>query len=277
MPQPYNDEPAKEGLSDSARLDQFYHSQEGQMVAGFLQKAMRPFLGLEADIDRLGFGYPFMCLPSSLLLPSPLAKNALPVLIPSEMGALAYGSDEAVMTAAIASSSWPIASDSMNQIIMCHGLEYCHDGEGALAEANRVLVSAGELVLMVPNRASLWVRNEATPFGHGRPFSKGQISKLLAKTGFTITSLSRALFLPPHLLRAPARLAKGMDHLGHYGWGLFGGVILVRATKLHYATMPKGRGKVMVSLSGALRPARRPAVPLSSRRHNLHSKLVKFI
>lgn len=260
LPQSYDDEPLKDGLTDSARLDQFYHRREGRMAAGFLRKAIRPLLGIEADIDRLGFGYPFMCLPSSYL-----AKSALPVLIPSEMGALAYGSNEAVMTAAIASSSWPIASDSMNQIIMCHGLEYCHDGEGVLAEANRVLVSAGELVLMVPNRSSLWVRNEATPIGHGRPFSKGQISKLLAKTGFTITSQSRALFLPPKLLRAPPRLARGMDHLGSWGWGLFGGVILIRATKLQYATRSKGRGKVMVSLSGAFGAARRPAVPLSSR------------
>lgn len=235
----------KEGLSEIAHLDSYYHSERGYMVAHFLRKAIQPHLQLEAQIDRLGFGYPFMCLPSI----------TLPVLIPSEMGALAYGHGGEVMTAAIDSDAWPIASDSINQIIMCHGLEYCHDPAGCLSEANRVLASAGELVLMVPNRASLWVRDDASPLGHGRPFSKGQITRLLTRAGFAITTSRRALFLPPVGASAPLRLAQAMDHLGQYGWGVFGGVMILHATKLRYATKSKGGLVQKVSLSGALRPA----------------------
>jgi hypothetical protein len=119
----------------------------------------------------------------------------------------------------------------------------------------------------------LWVRDEATPLGHGRPFSKGQVTKLLQKTGFRITAISRALFLPPIAVRAPmlsARLLRAFDTLGHYGWGMFGGMMVVRATKLRYAQKPKGHRRQMVSLSGAFRPAIRPiASPMT------HSKLVK--
>jgi hypothetical protein len=250
------DEAAKEGLSDIARLDAFYHSEMGCLVASFLRKDISPLLRLDSQIDRLGFGYPFMCLPSIGGASSPI-----PVLIPSEMGALAYGHHDHVITASIASDAWPVASDSVNQIIISHGLEYCYDGAACLSEANRALASAGELVLMVPNRRRLWVRDEATPLGHGRPFSKGQVTKLLHKTGFRITAMSRALFLPPMAMRTPllsARLVRAMDNLGHYGWGMFGAMMVVRATKLRYAQKPKGHRRQMVSLSGALRPVASP-------------------
>ena len=250
-----SDDMPKESLSEIAQLDQFYHSDRGRMVAHFLRKAIQPQLQLESQIDRLGFGYPFICLPSV----------NLPVFIPSEMGALAYGHGGEVMTASIESRAWPIAGDSMNQIFMCHGLEYCHDVAACLSEANRVLASAGELILMVPNRASLWVRDDASPLGHGRPFSKGQITRALTKAGFDITKITRALFLPPIGTRAPLRIAQTMDHLGHYGWGVFGGVMVVRATKLRYATKPKGGLVRKVSTSGALRPARGTAASLPLR------------
>ena len=241
-------------VSDIARLDQFYHSEMGHLVSYFLRKQVQPQLRLDSAIDRLGFGYPFMLLP----------KMTLPVLVPSEMGALAYGPPDGVMTASIHSHAWPIATDSVNQIIIAHGLEYCHDGEACLSEANRVLASAGEIVLIVPNRRSLWVRDERTPLGHGRPFSKSQITKLLTKTGFTITNVGRALFTPPFAMHAPNRVARAMDHLGHYGWGLFGGVMVIHATKLRYAKKPKGRGALMVSLSSALRPSVRPVAKTGS-------------
>lgn len=252
----------KEPLSEIARIDQFYHEPHGRLLGSFLRSAIQPHLQLDLQIDRLGFGYPFMCLPSI----------TMPVLVPSEMGALAYGHGDEVMTASVLSNAWPIASDSMNQIIICHGLEFCHDGTACLSEANRVLASSGELVLMTPNRRSFWVRDETTPLGHGRPFSKGQITKLLTKTGFTMTHLSRAVFLPPMGLRAPYRMAKAWNHIGQFGWGLFGGVMIIKATKLRYAKKPKGRDAVMVSLSGALRPVSRPAsqpaAPLSSQLSN---------
>jgi len=262
------DEGQKEGLSDIARLDAFYHGDMGRLVASFLRQDIQPLLRLDSQIDRLGFGYPFMCLPSMGGASINGSVSPIPVLIPSEMGALAYGPADNVMTASIASDAWPVASDSVNQIIIAHGLEYCYDGEACLSEANRALASAGELVLMVPNRRSLWVRDEGTPLGQGRPFSKGQVTKLLHKTGFRITAISRALFLPPMAMRTAllsARLVRAMDNLGHYGWGVFGGMMVGRATKLRYAQKPKGHRRQMVSLSGAFRPAIRPVVsPVTS-------------
>ena len=242
-----------EAMSEIAYLDDFYHSAAGHRVAYFLRRIIQPALHLEAKIDRLGFGYPFMCLPSAVP----------PVLIPREMGALAHGGSDGVMSASVASDAWPIATESLNQIIMCHGLEYCFDGEACLSEANRVLVSAGELLLMVPNRASLWVRDDSTPLGHGRPFSKGQIGKWLSKTGFHIIDVRRGLFVPPRLLHLPMKLADFTDRCGHYGWGLFGGMIIIRASKLRYATKARDKAVLIPSLSPGKVPAIKPAMSSS--------------
>ena len=245
---------APDAVSEIANLDQFYHSPAGRLVSYLLRRQLQSKLSLEADIDRLGFGYPFMLMP----------KSNLPVLVPSEMGALAYGAPMNILTSSVHSHAWPIASESMNQIIMCHGLEYCFDGAACLSEANRVLASAGELFLIVPNRRSLWVRDDKTPLGHGRPFSKGQITKLLTKTGFEINEVRRALFLPPAFTNLPLRLAQTIDRLGSYSWALFGGVIIIRATKLRYATKGKSARAMMPVLSPAIKPAAKPALGRTS-------------
>lgn len=242
--------PHHEALSEIAQLDHFYNSAVGRKVTYFLRQQIQPQLRLDSAIDRLGFGYPFMCLPQ--IIP--------PVLIPSEMGALAYGASHDVMTASVSSDAWPIASEAMSQIIIAHGLEYCFDGEGCLSEANRVLASAGEIIVMVPNRRSLWVRDDSTPLGHGRPFSKSQITKLLIKTGFEIQDVRRALFLPPSFVNLPFRLAQASDKLGQYGWALFGGMIVVRATKLRYAKRRAHAQGLIPALSPASKSAVKPAL-----------------
>ena len=239
-----------EPLTEVAHLDAFYHSKTGHVVAHFLRKQIQSDLKLEITKERLAFGYPFICLP----------KDCPPVLIPSEMGALCYGALDDVKTASISSDSWPIASDAIEQLLICHGLEYCYDVEACLAEANRVLASSGELFLAVPNRRSLWVRDDETPLGHGRPFSKGQMTKLLTKSGFEIQEVRRALFVPPFLINAPFRLARAIDSCGQYLWRLFGGVIIVRATKRRYATTHKPKAALIPSLSPALSPAMKPAI-----------------
>ena len=45
------------------------------------------------------------------------------------------------------------------------------------------------VLLIVANRAGVWARADRTPFGHGRPFSKGQILRLLEDTAFEVTAV----------------------------------------------------------------------------------------
>src|SRR5262249_22721933 len=54
-----------------------------------------------------------------------------------------------------------------------------------LREIWRVLRQEGRLLLVVPNRRGVWTRLDITPFGHGRPYSRGQLERLLNDAMFT--------------------------------------------------------------------------------------------
>ena len=43
----------------------------------------------------------------------------------------------------------------------------------------------------------MWARTDTTPFGHGRPYSRSQITALLRETWFTPTGWGEALYVPP--------------------------------------------------------------------------------
>ena len=71
------------------------------------------------------------------------------------------------------------------------------DPEGLLREMWRVLAPSGRLMAVIPNRRGVWTRTDTTPFGHGRPYSRPQITQLLRQTWFTPTAWGEALFMPP--------------------------------------------------------------------------------
>jgi len=71
------------------------------------------------------------------------------------------------------------------------------DPEGLLREVWRVLAPSGRMMAIIPNRRGVWTRTDNTPFGHGRPYSRSQITQLLRQTWFTPTGWGEALFVPP--------------------------------------------------------------------------------
>ena len=77
-----------------------------------------------------------------------------------------------------------------------------------LREMWRVLTPEGRLLLIVPNRRGVWARLDTTPFGHGRPYSRGQLERLLTDALFTpLEWTTRAL----HAADRPA-LAGALGH-----------------------------------------------------------------
>ncbi len=61
----------------------------------------------------------------------------------------------------------------------------------------RVLAPEGRILLVAPNRASLWAQVERSPFGQGRPFSKTELDGLLKGALFAPCRWERALYAPP--------------------------------------------------------------------------------
>ena len=85
---------------------------------------------------------------------------------------------------------------------MVHALEFAPAAQTLLRECWRVLRPSGRMVVVVPNRRGIWARVDRTPFGHGNPYSAGQITRLLHRSMFVTGTAETALFAP-HGIESP--------------------------------------------------------------------------
>jgi len=116
-----------------------------------------------------------------------------------------------------------------------HGLECSEQLRPMLREVWRVLADGGRLLAVVPNRRGIWARLDRTPFGHGHPYTPGQLSRLLRDTLFTPTRFERALFVPPSRSRMMMASAPAWENIGIRCFPTFAGVLLIEAGKQIYA------------------------------------------
>lgn len=77
-----------------------------------------------------------------------------------------------------------------------------------------MLAPGGRLIIVVPNRRGVWAQMEHTPFGSGRPYSRGQLTALLRETNFTPGATTEALFFPPSKRKLALRLRHGLERFG---------------------------------------------------------------
>ena len=219
-------------LYDVGKIDAFYNSTRGQMVARLLNKELLKIWTPSNKTSNLVVGFPSIF---------PERSAMFPVLMPSEIGGMPWESENVVYSALIDSTSWPLESDSVDYVLITHALEFILDKNGFLLEASRVLRSAGKLIMIVPHRGGLWSRAETTPFGHGTPFSKRQIFSLLKNTGLNPEKCTRSLFLPPFVDKLPRVFSNQVEVFGERVLPLLGGVLIVEANKLVYAEPNKNR------------------------------------
>lgn len=107
------------------------------------------------------------------------------------------------------------------------------------------------MLLVTPNRASLWAQIESSPFACGRPFHKGELTSLLTDTLFEPVKWDRALYLPPFAGRRMAQFGDGFEKLGRRFFPQVAGVHLVEATKSLYG---RAAVKTVTKTKAALRP-----------------------
>ncbi len=125
-----------------------------------------------------------------------------------------------------------------DRILLVHALETAENARGFLREIWRVLRDDGSLLVVAPNRRGLWAHAESTPFGHGEPFSAGQISRLLTASLFRVERRDAALFIPPTNLRLVLRGASLIERAGHRVVPRFAGVTITEAVKDLYGAVP---------------------------------------
>jgi SAM-dependent methyltransferase len=141
-----------------------------------------------------------------------------------------------------------------DRIIMIHALEAAEAARPLMRQIWRVLAPAGRLTLIVPNRTSLWAQVEASPFAHGRPFTRGQLATVLSDSLFVAERWDSALLMPPLTSRRLIHSGRGWERVGRRLWPRFAGVHLVEAGKMLYGApnrVPaRNRRKAFASAAG---------------------------
>ena len=160
--------------NDIVDLRSFYSSPLGAVTARHLNRVVR---GLWADthgqsVAGIGYATPFL---------QPLRGEAERVmaLMPAAQGVVNWPPDGLSATALIDPFEIPLPNASIDRIILVHALETVVTPGDLLDEVWRVLNPGGRLLCIVPNRRGLWARMDTTPFGHGQPYSRGQLANLM--------------------------------------------------------------------------------------------------
>jgi SAM-dependent methyltransferase len=120
--------------------------------------------------------------------------------------------------------------------LLVHLVEHSDSQRRLMRECWRVLTPNGRIVVLTPNRSSLWSWSENTPFGFGHPYTVSQLQNLMRENMFLPVQHSRALFLPPTNNRFLLRSAQGIENVGSRLFKAFAGVSIVEAGKQLYAS-----------------------------------------
>jgi SAM-dependent methyltransferase len=144
----------------------------------------------------------------------------------------------------------PFPDVFFDRILIVHGLEASESLRALLRQLWRVLAPEGRILLIAPNRASLWAQVQKSPFGHGRPFSRLELEALLKDALFEPGRWRRALFAPP--FETVTRSGIGWEKIGRRLFSGVGGVHVVEAAKSLYApATPKLAVAAQVALKTA--------------------------
>jgi SAM-dependent methyltransferase len=179
-------------------------------------------------------------------------------MMPAAQGVMRWPSARPSLATLVDEDELPLTDSAVDRVLLVHALEMSADPAELLREAWRVLAAGGRLLAVVPNRRGVWARTDTTPFGHGRPYSRSQITQLLRDTWFTPTGWGEALYVPPIPRRWFLRSAGAWERTGATLSAPFAGVHIVEATKQVYRAIParRERRRLVPALKPVLVPSR---------------------
>ncbi len=237
---------------DVVDLRDFYSQGLGVVARRFVGRGIRARWDDLSTLRVAGVGYPTPYLG----LFREEAERCL-AFMPAAQGVVRWPSARPGLVALVDEAGLPLPDAAVDRVLLVHALEMTDDPVTMLREVWRVLAPNGRLLAVVPNRRGLWARIDSTPFGHGRPYSRGQITKILRETLFTPNGWGEALYVPPIPRGWFLRTAVAWERAGATISAPFAGVHIVEATKQVYRAVPARRfkRKLVPSLEPALVPA----------------------
>lgn len=247
--------------SDVLGLSEFYRTHTGQVARHLIRRQVRQRWPDVSGCVVLGLGFatPYM---------RQFRDEADRVLafMPTRQGVMHWPVEGPFASTLVEEGMLPLADCSVDRLLLVHAVEHSESLDALLREAWRVLDGEGRLLVVAPNRRGLWARFDRTPFGHGRPYSPSQLSRLLREHLFTPLEAREALYVPPTSWRWLLGTAPAWERLGQRWFPQVAGVNLLEAKKQLYAVRPlaarQRRKRVFVlpmPVSAAPSPARRSA------------------
>ena len=236
---------------DVLELRRFYASPLGRAARDMVSRKLDEAWGDARGLDVLGLGYatPFLDGLGN-------ARRRVAAM-PAGQGVEAWPHGARNLACLVDEESLALPNALFDRILVVHGLEESDHPLAALREIWRVLAPSGRVVIVASSRLGLWSDAEQTPFGHGRPFTRGQLESLVREAELEPLAWSRALYAPP--LAWTAGWSEGFEQIGSRLWPQFSGLILLEAVKQTFAVKPRlkaarrGRPGVRFGTLGARR------------------------
>ena len=238
-------------------LRTFYGEPTGALARRLLARRLEDAWGEAANSDVLGIGY------ATPWLDAFVGARRVVAAMPGGQGVEAWPSVGKNRSLLVDDRRLPFAAGSFDRILLIHALEEADDAQGLMNEAVRALSPAGRIILVAAARGGMWARSETTPFGHGRPFTRRQLERLVRGAGLEPTAWSQTLYVPPWGPLLP--LAEGFEQIGKRVMPGAAGVILLEATRQAYARIRPGGAVATVPV---MTPAMQPQ-PASRSSRNL--------
>ncbi|MCC7259703.1 MAG: class I SAM-dependent methyltransferase [Alphaproteobacteria bacterium] len=235
-------------------LKSFYASRIGQIACRVVRRHIARLWpeGGNDTIIGIGFATPYL----RQLSGTPALTAAV---MPGAQGVIHWpGAKKPNLSLLADEAELPFPDNSVDKVLLAHVLEHTDMPDPLMEEIWRVLTPGGKLLVVVPNRRSVWAQMENTPFGHGRPFSMSQLRRLLEDNRFTATASATVLYIPPTNFRFIQRWWDLFERIGSC-LGSFGGALIMEAEKQIYAVKPAGKlaRKRRVSYVPSAQPAMR--------------------
>lgn len=224
---------------DIIDLEAFYASHLGRRVADEISQILKS-QDMPQGLSSFGLGFT-----------RPFLGEHIPTLMPAQQGTMVSSAQSVLIDEQLL----PFRDNQLEHVVACHFLEHCADPLSALQEVYRVMVPEGRLQLIVANRRGIWSRRDRTPFGMGRPYSRGQIRRITQQVGFVPLRWENALHFLPSGSKVARYCAPMFDQLGRRLWPELAGLNIVTCVKRVPAPHRQPRQYVRFA-----RPLIRPAV-----------------
>lgn len=220
---------------DVLELREFYATRLGRAAREMVGRKVLETWDDAHGLDVLGLGYAIPFLGGIRA-----AARRVVAAMPAQQGVEIWPADGANLACLSEEDALPFPNAFFDRILAVHALEESPDPLALMREVWRVLAPSGRVIVVTAARNGLWANAEKTPFGHGRPYTRGQLADLLREAELEPTGWTRALYVPP--VPWMAGWAEGFEQAGSRLWPGFAGLVLTEAVKQTFAVKAKTAG-----------------------------------